>query len=54
MIVDTDGLKTSCSQVTQASQTWDKEDKYWACDADGNLESSKAYSNDDDDRCPTK
>jgi len=54
MMVDTNGLATSCSQATQASQTWDEEDEYWACDADGNLESSKAYSDDDDDGRPAK
>ena len=53
MMVDTD-LETSCSQATHASQTWDEEDEYWACDADGDLESSKTDGDDDDDGHPTK
>jgi len=55
MMVDTEGLEMSCSQATQASQTWDEEDEYWACDADGDLESSKAEGdNDNDDGRRTK
>jgi hypothetical protein len=37
MMVDSEGLET-CSH---ASQTWEDEDKYWACDADGKPESPK-------------
>jgi hypothetical protein len=56
MMVGTEGLKPSCSQVSLASQTWDKEDEYWACDTDGELE-TKADDNDNDnndDGRPTK
>ena len=34
--------------------TWDEEDEYWACDADGNLENSKTDSDNDGDVRPTK
>jgi len=44
MMVDTEGF-----EATQASQTWDKEDEYWACDADGDIESSKAEGDEDED-----
>ena len=54
MMVDSEGLETSCSQATQASQTWDEEDEYWACDADGDPESSKGEGDDDDDGRPAK
>ena len=52
LMVDTEGFETS--QATQASQTWDEDDEYWACDVDGNLESSKAGGDNDDDGRPTK
>jgi len=56
MMVETKGFEPSYSQVTQASQTWDEEDEYWACDADGNLEleGSKAECDNDEDGHPTK
>ena len=56
MMVETEGFEPSYSQVTQASQTWDEEDEYWACDADGNLEleGSKAECDNDEDGHPTK
>ena len=54
MMVNTEGFELSCSQGTQASQTWDEEDEYWACDADADLEGSKAECDDDDNGCPTK
>ena len=53
-MVDTKGFEISYSQATQASQTWDKDDKYWACDGDGNLESTKAGGDNDDNGHPTK
>ena len=53
MMVDTEGFEPPCAQATQASQTWDEED-YWACDANGNLESSKVEGDNDDDGRPTK
>jgi len=55
MMVDAE-LKTSCSQASQTSQTWDDEDEYWACDADAELESSKVDNDDgdDEDGGPTK
>jgi hypothetical protein len=34
--------------------TWDEEDEYWACNADGNLENSETDSDNDGDVCPTK
>ena len=54
MIIDTDGFEPPCSQATQASQAWDEEDEYWACDADGDLEGSEAECDNDDDGRPTK
>ena len=47
-------VDTECFEATQASQTWDEEDEYWACDADGDLESSKAEGVEDEDGVPTK
>ena len=41
--------------VDTESQTWDEEDEYWACDADGDLEGSKGEGdNDSDDERPAK
>ena len=54
LMVDTEGFETPCSQVTQASQAWNEEDEYWVCDVDGDLESSKAGCDNDDDGRPTK
>jgi len=54
LMVDTEGFEMSSSQLTQASQTWDEDDEYWACDADGNLEGPKAEGDSDDDEHPTK
>jgi len=57
MMVDTEGLEMSCSQAAQASQAWDDEDEYWACDAsdaDGDIEDSKVEGGGDDVEHPTK
>lgn len=41
--------ETPSSQASLASQTWDKEDEYWACDVDGELESFKEDGDGDGD-----
>jgi hypothetical protein len=47
MMVDT--------ETPQTSQTWDDEDEYWACDADGELEGSEGDDDGDGEhKRPTK
>jgi hypothetical protein len=44
MMVNTEG--------PSGNQSWDDEDEYWACNADGELDSSEDSS--EECKCPTK